>query len=558
MKQIIACLSIISLLVLFNACQKETSFENGLGGAPSQGSLQSDINDDCLPKTVAGAYVMGAALNTGNFIQVDVNVTRAGSYTIFTDTVNGYFFRATGVFTATGVQTVKLTGSGTPVGAGLDNFAVQYGGTLCFVQVTVLATGGPATFTLQGAGGNCLGSTVNGAYIQNTPLGGANSIVVNANVTAPGTYSITTTAANGMTFTATGAFASTGVQTITLAGSGTPTTAGATTISITAGGGTCTADVNVLPAGSGAAVFTLQGAGGACLGSTVNGTFMQGTVLGAGNTVVLNVNVTTAGTYTITSNTVSGITFSASGSFTSTGTQTVTLNGSGTPSASGALTFSVTAGAGTCTFVVNVSPLVIDYYPRTVNSNWSYEYDDLASDSMLIKVIPQTLSALGNTWNIFMWTDDAPLGFDTSGYYRKAGGDYYQYIDLQNIGLDNEQWMEFIFLKDNVAAGTSYTSAQFTNAIGGTPITLRFKYTVAQKDVPVSITSTTGTVNYTNVIVMEQRIEQFTAGIWVDMTPAIGYVKDYYARNIGWIFEEVFDGSGALDFKVETRRTQVF
>ena len=41
-------------LVLITAagCQKELSFE--MGNEPAEGSLQSDINGECLPKTVNG------------------------------------------------------------------------------------------------------------------------------------------------------------------------------------------------------------------------------------------------------------------------------------------------------------------------------------------------------------------------------------------------------------------------------------------------------------------------------------------------------------------------
>jgi hypothetical protein len=79
---------VLSLSVLFFACQKEVSFE--LEGTPAQGSLQEDGGGLCLPKTVNGAYVAGTALVTAtNTITVDVNVATAGTYDIYTDTING-------------------------------------------------------------------------------------------------------------------------------------------------------------------------------------------------------------------------------------------------------------------------------------------------------------------------------------------------------------------------------------------------------------------------------------------------------------------------------------
>src|SRR5258706_2940795 len=112
-------------LVLINACHREASFEGG--GTPSKGSLKDDGTGNCLPKTVAGAYVAGTALaGTANYIEVQVNVTQTGSYTVYTDTVNGIYFRTSGVFTTTGLATVQLKGIGTPSVAGIDNFIVKY------------------------------------------------------------------------------------------------------------------------------------------------------------------------------------------------------------------------------------------------------------------------------------------------------------------------------------------------------------------------------------------------------------------------------------------------
>ncbi len=98
------------LLTFFNSCQKEVSVEIGL---PARGSLQGD-GGDCLPKTVAGTYMAGRAFTDSNFVEVTVNVLIAGPYTIATDTLNGYSFKATGTFAGAGVNTVRLKGNGTP------------------------------------------------------------------------------------------------------------------------------------------------------------------------------------------------------------------------------------------------------------------------------------------------------------------------------------------------------------------------------------------------------------------------------------------------------------
>jgi hypothetical protein len=452
MKKHIIYLLALSMVLIYG-CQKEVSFEAGKN--PSNGSLQDDGTGDCLPKTVNGVYVAGTALAPAtNTITVDIDVTKAGSYTVTSDTINGYYFRATGTFAATGINSVTLKGNGTPIAAGTNNFVISYDSSICVVAVTVL----PA-----GAGGP--------------------------------------------------------------------------------------------------AVFTLGGAPGACTPFVIGGVYVQGTALNAADTVQITVTVTTIGVYNITTNTVDGFSFAASGSFSATGVQTVKLTGTGTPTNTGVQTFTVTAGSSSCTFQITVVP--IDYFPRTANSNWSYEYDDDPDDTLYRKAITPTLSAMGNTYNIFM--EDYGVGLDSSGYFRKSGTDYFEYFDAGGfIGYDDPQWAEYIFLKD-AAAGTTWNSSAggYTGNVTVAPnptqsLTIRFKYTILQKDVPISLTTSKGVANYTNVIVVEEKYEQFSAGVWIDVTSVVGYGKSYYARGIGLIKYESFDGTGALNYQQELRRYQVF
>ncbi len=654
----------LSGLVLMLGCNPEESFE--LGNSPSAGSLQSDVNGDCLPKTVNGTYEVGVPLiPTTNTITVDVNVTQTGTYTISSDTVNGFYFRATGLFTTLGVTTITLRGNGTPFAAGVQNFRISYSGTICDVQVTTLPAGAgvPAVFTLEGAPGACTGATVAGTYATGVALNpGTNTATISVNVTSIGTYNISTTF-QGMTFAKAGAFINTGVQTVTLEGTGIPTTGGVNTVPVTVGTSTCSFDVNVGTAGAG----TLGGAPGACTAATVNGTYTLGTALtaantvqiqvnmtsagtvsistdnvagmifsfngnlaagvqnvtlagagtptasgaqnftvtfgtstctfsvtvagappGAGtlggapnactsatvngtytvntaltgsNTVQVQVNVTTAGLVNISTNTVAGISFSFSGNL-AVGTQNVTLAGTGTPTASGVQNFTVTFGTSTCTFTVNCQPaLSNDYHPRTVGSNWSYEIDGDGNDSLYRYVIAATHSALGNTYNIFMYNDGT--GPDSSGYYRKSGTDHFEWFDVgAYLGYDNSLWAEYTLLKEAETVGTPWFSSSFNGTVTQAPnppvpLQVRFRYAILQKDVPVSFTTSLGTMNFTNVIIVEEKFQVFDGTNWIDATPQVGYGKAYYARGIGLIKYEFFDGANNLDFEQELRRYQV-
>jgi len=128
----------VVFLFLIVSCQKEKSFEQGKA---SRGSLQDSLGD-CLSRNVVGTYIAKKALTDSNYIDVDVNVSVPGHYAVYTDTVNGYYFRATGTFTKAGSNTVRMKGSGTPGVAGTDDFIIFYDSTFCDVSVTVVDTAG--------------------------------------------------------------------------------------------------------------------------------------------------------------------------------------------------------------------------------------------------------------------------------------------------------------------------------------------------------------------------------------------------------------------------------
>ena len=264
-------------LVVITGCQKELSFEGS--NTPAQGSLQSDVSGDCLPKTVNGIYEAAIALTpASNTITIQVNVAKAGLYNITTDTVNGYYFRGTGTFTAIGANTITLRSNGTPFAAGINNFVVSFDSTVCDIPVTVLPAGSttPAVYAFAATAGNCTGAVPNGTYTKDVALTTANTVTISVNVNTIGTYSISTVF-QGMTFAASGIFAATGAQTVTLNGTGIPTIAGLNTIPLTAGTSTCSFPITVTSPAAG----TLGATTGACTPSTINGTYTKDVALAA-------------------------------------------------------------------------------------------------------------------------------------------------------------------------------------------------------------------------------------------------------------------------------------
>ncbi len=180
-------------------------------------------------------------MTAANTITITANVTTAGTYSITSNTVNGISFSGTGTLAVGTAQTIVLTGTGTPTAANTSSFTLGTNG--CSFSITTVAPP-PGVYTLTGAPGACNPITVSGTYATGTALNAtANTVTVQANVTTPGAYTITSTTVNGMVFSKTGVFAGTGPQTVVLAGSGTPIAVGTNTF--TAGTGGCTFPVTV-------------------------------------------------------------------------------------------------------------------------------------------------------------------------------------------------------------------------------------------------------------------------------------------------------------------------
>ncbi|WP_433626852.1 hypothetical protein [Chryseobacterium cucumeris] len=201
---------------------------------------------DCSTSKAMGSYVKGKELTNSNYLSIAVNVTKPGNYTISGTTTNGYNFYGTGVFLNAGTQTIQIPGQGTPQNIQTDNVVLEANGTevTCTpaISITVLSPAG--TYTM-----SCGTATVNGVYKVGTALTASNTITLPVNVSALGSYTITTNTVDGISFSGSGTFTSTGNQNITLSGTGTPTSTSVKTITITSdsqGGVSTTCSVNVV------------------------------------------------------------------------------------------------------------------------------------------------------------------------------------------------------------------------------------------------------------------------------------------------------------------------
>ena len=79
----------------------------------------------------------------------------------------------------------------------------------------------PATISI-GTGGSCSNTSVNGTYSTGCALSSSNTVTIDATVTSPGAWNITTDTINGYSFSGNGMITTTGTVQVTLNGSGTP------------------------------------------------------------------------------------------------------------------------------------------------------------------------------------------------------------------------------------------------------------------------------------------------------------------------------------------------
>ncbi|CAN5838331.1 hypothetical protein BH10BAC2_BH10BAC2_34500 [soil metagenome] len=119
------------------SCSKELSLENSISVFSAEGSLW-DSSDNCLPDSVYGTFYTGVQPGADTaYVEIQVNVSVAGNYSISTDLQNGFMFADSGFFATTGINTVQLKPIGTPILIQPTVFTVSFDSSTCFFSVNV-------------------------------------------------------------------------------------------------------------------------------------------------------------------------------------------------------------------------------------------------------------------------------------------------------------------------------------------------------------------------------------------------------------------------------------
>ena len=143
-------LLVFSSLLLILSCTKETSVENGVIFGLAEGTLKDSVGN-CQGITIIGQYVMDSVMTDSNYVTVTANITKAGNYKIYSDTVNGFWFRDSAFVLTTGLRTFKLKGYGKPILPNTANFTVFFNSSACLLSIKVTNTpisGGGTTPTV--------------------------------------------------------------------------------------------------------------------------------------------------------------------------------------------------------------------------------------------------------------------------------------------------------------------------------------------------------------------------------------------------------------------------
>lgn len=275
----------------------------------------------------------------------------------------------------------------------------------------------------------------------------------------------------------------------------------------------------------GKSVGTLRDSLGNCQSIIVRGTYKADTVLTDSNYLIVRVSVTTSGQYKIFSDTANGFWFLDSG-YVVAGTQTLKIRGYGKPILPLNTNFVLSYNNSICLFTVNqttpppVLPVVRDYFPTTIGSNWAYNVAGF-TDTLHVSASAKDSVIAGNSHRVFYSTRGTT--FRDTGFYRKQGNDYFRWDELDG----NSTPISLLFLKENTPVLTQWNSNVVNTIVNGLPTQGRMRYTL----MAVNTTRTVGANVFDSVIHVRNELQYLVLGNF----QTVQTFNTYFAKNVGLI-----------------------
>jgi hypothetical protein len=264
---------------------------------------------------------------------------------------------------------------------------------------------------------------------------------------------------------------------------------------------------------------------GNCQNIEIKGNYYADTTLTDSNYVLVKVNITSAGKYLISSDTANGFWFRDSG-FVLPGLQTIKLKGFGKPILPLNTDFLVSYNNSVCTFQISLvailppSPVMRDYFPTEVGSNWAYNITG-STDTLHVEATPKDSVIGGNTYRVFVGKQN--LVPNDTAYYRKNSGNYYRYAALDA----NSPKIEILFLKDNQPILSQWESPINNTTYQGVATQVKMRFTILGMNTTVTVNGN----SIDSVIKIQNDLQYKVFGTYTTATT----FNTFFAKNIGLI-----------------------
>ena len=161
-----------------------------------------------------------------------------------------------------------------------------------------------------------------------------------------------------------------------------------------------------------------------------------------------------------------------------------------------------------------------NFQPSKAGSVWNYRNTNLltsASFNYTLAATSKDTVVNGRTYKVFTNTSGS------NEYYAASGTDYYQFGKFEAIA----QNVDLLYLKSALAAGGTWEENK-TITVSGVAVSVKFTYTLAEKDISYTVGSNTFTkVSRVNIVLSATGLAITSQNI-----------NFYYADGIGRIFSK--------------------
>jgi hypothetical protein len=189
----------------------------------------------------------------------------------------------------------------------------------------------------------------------------------------------------------------------------------------------------------------------------------------------------------------------------------------------------IVLSAGNCKKPGNDNPPAAanTYQPLTVGSEWNYTVTGSNAGTFKVTILNRDTTINGKVFSI------ASNSAGPNEYYAKFSSDYLRFNRFPEL---NNQQVELLYLKDNLAKGQTRTETETINVnitgLGLVPVTATLVFTIAEKGIDHVVNG----VMFKDVIKVTV-VPSFTA--FGAAVPVDSYDLQYfYSKNVGLIYSK--------------------